>query len=414
MKIRIQPFQCVFFLSIIPLILFQNCAEHSKVNSPVTIDVENTFSKNETVNMSLFADSIFYIPLETDSGIIEKRIFNVSIGNNRIVVYGSPGLFLFNLKSGKFIREISHYGKDPGGYGYLNICPLTDTVVYLQGWKDNVRMIYGFHGEILDTIIVPIGGSDIYQSDYKNPEIYAYKDNLEGAEDSRIYSINKSGKIIKYFKNLQKFEDGDACTEADINFHFVDEKPRFKERFNDTLFEVNRNDLLPKFVFACGNKSLYTRRKDRSNPKFVMGEISVKEGQLYAAMGEEDYYYSVSEILESKKYLFYKVKYKRNSYSSVYIKSKNENYIDKKELVSEILYLNRYGFHNDIDNFLPFWPSSITKDGKYLVGYCEMTDVVKWFEDHPEQATKLPDDLRKIGEKNIEDNPIVMVVKLKE
>ncbi len=388
----------LYFLITLTTTVFYSCSTPKSKDEAIVIDLEHTFDNSNEANLRLFADSIQYIPLETNSEIFENYICGISIVNDRIIVVGYPKILLFDLNSGKFIREIGHVGKDPDGYQMWENRCIMDTVIYTQGWKPKTHIIYGFHSEILDTIEVPIEYSTLYPGKFNDSEIYAYRDNLEGNEDSRLYSINKSGKYVKYFKNYQKYQYAGAFTSSPLNLYYFKGETRFKERFNDTIFEIDNDVLQAKYVFNCG---------DRSMPYEQRGTIKfIDEGKFN--------YYDIKKVLESAQYLFYNFRFHKREYSSLFIKKTHGNYIAKKDLNKEIGKIRFYGFHNDIDNFLPFSPQSITSDGNYLVGYKEMVDVVKWFEDNPEKVAQLPDPLKKLGEKSDTDNIIVMVVKLKQ
>ena len=55
----------------------------------------------------------------------------------------------------------------------------------------------------------------------------------------------------------------------------------------------------------------------------------------------------------------------------------------------------------------------IDRENNKLVGFVTAEDVLSWFDSNPGLASKLPEALKSISQIKPEDNPIVMIGKLK-
>lgn len=71
------------------------------------------------------------------------------------------------------------------------------------------------------------------------------------------------------------------------------------------------------------------------------------------------------------------------------------------------------GFENDLDNFFPMNYNFINSHNE-LIGYLEAYKIEQWFKDNPEKASQLPQHLREFKKLTEHDNPVVMIVRMKE
>ena len=83
--------------------------------------------------------------------------------------------------------------------------------------------------------------------------------------------------------------------------------------------------------------------------------------------------------------------------------------------ISEVDHTNRSPVINDIDNFAPLhsflWSSNQSGE---MVAYMEAGDIADWFEENPEKVKALPQQLQKLSKLTSEDNPVVVIAKLKQ
>jgi hypothetical protein len=107
-------------------------------------------SKKSGLNLSFFADSVVYIPLETNKKSLLRRIAQVRMDDSIIGVSDMRNLFLFK-KDGTFIRAVGRKGKGPAEHLYINNFFLKeDTVCIVSARKVTKHKIDGsFLGENL-------------------------------------------------------------------------------------------------------------------------------------------------------------------------------------------------------------------------------------------------------------------------
>lgn len=81
------------------------------------LNLEDAYKKQETIYSNEFINSVKYIPLETASNcLIGANPIIHSTEKYFIITDNQNHCFLFDRSTGKFIREIGHYGRDPGGF----------------------------------------------------------------------------------------------------------------------------------------------------------------------------------------------------------------------------------------------------------------------------------------------------------
>ena len=140
--------------------------------------------------------------------------------------------------------------------------------------------------------------------------------------------------------------------------------------------------------------------------------IQFKSGKYSAPFFEKhkfDFtqYHNCQTIIENEHLIFFELYFKKRGYYCYFDKRTNQvkspNYKD--------LQIN--GFENDVDGFMPFYPKSIS-DKNELVGFLEPYMIKKWFDENPDKAVKLPPHLQKLRNIQESDNPVVMIVRLKE
>lgn len=392
------------------LIFIMSCnskkTEESNVQQRKTpgIDLIEALDYETTIGTNFFIDSFTYIPLEySEKTTIRNLGKPYLIGDSILLIKGFRRIALFN-KKGDYIKDIGHYGNDPGGY--RNSLPKSDmspyqTTVFAQGWKDNYIEYSLQDGKIVNSLArpkrennVPFKSELIIGSFTKidSSNFLGYVVNFQGNQSEKLVIFNDLGKLLKTYKNHQSFIDTDAVvfspTEGDF-FHY-NKKTFFKEDFNDTVFEVDLNGIEAKYVFNLGDKS----------PPYEEKETLTFSDRVNYAF--------IENIIETDEHLFFYVNYQGEKRIGIYYKL-----LDKTEIanLSEMDDLNSVGLKNDIDDFLPFYPEVI--QGNNIIGVTPAEVVYNWFQSNPEKVGKLPPELRSLKDIPQDGNPVVMIGKLK-
>lgn len=113
-------FLSLFLLAILLTASCKNRSAH--VESAIkTIDIAGAVGKGQIVPLSHIAESIEYIPLETNqSSLIDKLRWNsIVYENNKFYIKYNHSLFIFD-NTGKFLFNFNRYGRGPQEYDYLS------------------------------------------------------------------------------------------------------------------------------------------------------------------------------------------------------------------------------------------------------------------------------------------------------
>lgn len=366
----------------------------SSIQSLKTIDISEAYDNRDKVPLSLFAKSIEYIPLETNEESLIGRgpIFQAT--KEQIILSASNHVFVFSREDGGFIKEIGTHGEGPdesrGIDRYFNE---NTSITYVK--SDRYHFGLTNEGEIVDCIYAPSEDSVFVMNfvHLTDSTFIGFHGNYNCNQKHKLIFFKSNGEIIKTIENQFPCE-----LKVPNSFHFLGregqfpkyrDKVWFKESFNDTLFEVHNDYLVPKAVINLGNRGI--AYEDRIN-------LSSAESQFD--------YFKVQMLDITENQLFFQLTTQGQTFNGIY------NFETEETLLSDIGLPEMHGFVNDLDNFLPFVPQYAT-DNNQLVGYIEAQDVLSWFNENPEKAAQLPDHLKKLGDMKPDDNPVVMIVDLK-
>lgn len=387
-----------FFLIIIFHIFLNSCQSPPKEHNIATIGVEKELGKPlSKMKFSEIFYNIEYIALETPP--------NAVIGNNPIfeatqkyiIVKDRNNCFVFERKSGDFIRKIGKQGSGPNEYQYTRgfIDPVKEIVVF-RGWGSEL-LEYDFSGNFLRSISIP-------EYEFKPPyfsipidytywgdNIVTYFLNLTGEETKLLLVFDRDGEIIHIHDNTNIIHEENTLVgrNNDSQFYHYENNLYFKENFNDTIYQLIHNDLLVHRVMHTG-KYLWPYEF-----KWLTYE---EETQLPL--------FKLTNIFESGSYLFFH--FHLSNQSDKKILGLFDKNLDQLKLLD-----SGSGIDDDIYEFMPFTPFSLTLHNEAM-GYIEGYKVEQWFKENPEKAALLPPGLKKLANVTENDNPVVIFAKLEE
>ena len=376
-----------FVLFIISLFGYQK----SNNENPTLLDLSDALKSTSQIKSSKIVSRFEYIKLSSERNHMIGGSPKFYVNDSVIICISFKQIFLFDRKTGEFIKEIGEHGRGPNAYWATRSVGSVDfknNVIYATAY--NKLIGYSFDNKVISSVDIPY--------EYKNTTPFnknlfaSYIVNQSGDEKRRIILYDlKEKKIVKIFPNHQKYNKiKGKHRKLPYNeswFYKYDERLFFKEYLNDTLYEVKINKLEPRFVFKSGEFS--PPYEDRETFQITK-------------------YHYISNIFENNNFLFFTLSFKKRNHWSIY---------DKKEgkcVVSNFKNKKKCGFKNDIDGFAEFRPLSINHYTNELVGYLSPLEIIEWFEKNPQLIKKLPTHLRNLKNINYTDNPVVMIAKLKE
>ncbi|MCG8476829.1 MAG: 6-bladed beta-propeller [Cytophagales bacterium] len=353
------------------------------------IDLVGALKKQSPLKLSAIAQSVDYIPLETQNSHMINASLDVYENDDYLVISAFRQLYLFDRLSGKFVREIGHYGKDPGGYQRIAWqMPFQETgTLFTETWEPSTLAEYSLEGEILRKITIPVVGYTHFFS-FKD-KLIVYVQNIRGNEAHKLVVFNEDS-IVKVYPNLSHFPQKKKIDCFQIiggqgQFYQFKGKLNFFEKYTDTIFHVGDKNLEPRFAFKMGKYDPpYEKQQDcnhiRSSDQFML----------------------IKDIYETDQFVCFTVGFRKKKFAGLYMKESRQAFLSDSKT-----------YENDIDNFAPFTPIKVSK-GKYMIGYIHAMELVDWFENHPEQIERLPKHLQEFRKIKEDDNPVIMIAKLKK
>jgi len=406
----------IFVSTLIAILVFHNLFGQEENKSQVTvIDLEKHFSRQEEIPLSKFVDKIKYIPLETNpQALIGNLIVNYEVTSDYVIVRqsttGKRQILLFSRETGKFIREIGNQGRGPGEFsmpGFLPYNPIKKELYALNYSRD--ILVYDLSGNYIDIIKVPYLPDPKMVKPTNVPELFTksflqfyeilypdifvgYFQNFSGWENKKIILLTKE-RVLKIFPNYLTWNRGKGDgfmypPGGFAKFYKWDNKVNFLEIFCDTLYEVTKDRLIPRYYFDAGPyKAEYSK-------------------QVEVASKWYDYYF-MSEIKENKNYIFIQFWLKREGYLG-FIEKKNNNLTICKIGSSGISALI-----DDISCLMDVVPNHFAQNNE-MVYIIQPFKLIHWLKENPEKAAQAKNKLPWL--KNIDEfsNPIIAIAKCKD
>lgn len=377
-----------------------------KPEYPITIDVAGSLDNKKTVKLSEIAESIEYIPLETNSKSLFGNIMCFSVTENYIFVRGYGGSILQFTRKGKFVKKIGRVGKGPGEfcqYARFDV-DKQNKLITVYNYHKNKFHYYNFEGKHLYDINSHRGDFENFSVINKIP-VLSYGIHY-GIQDYRLLTFNKDGSFIDKKVNHEKFKKREMTYSISSGFdtymHKYGNSVLYKGQYEDTVLQISSSGkFTPRYIIDHGKYKLPLEKRVEyiGNPKEFFS----------AAKG-----YFKTKILETDKYLFIsKLDYKNRSKSDCGIckKSDYRQYFlenDKGE-PSELI--------NNIDEGPDFYPYFIVN--KNCVGtYIRAHHLLEYIKERKEVTPATNPEAKKKFDtliKNLKegDNPVFIIVKLK-
>lgn len=376
------------------LLCMVSCVEGDRVKSN-SIDLLSSSDGHINI-LSEVAESIRYIPLQTNDSTVIGRIWKLIFRGNRYYINSGDVIFCFD-NEGKYINKLNKKGRGPEEYQLISGFDVSEDNKYMAVKASKELLIYLISSEgftFLRKIPLHIQPHSINFTD-TNYNLLVQYSNEDGTKPFSRIMIDINGDTLGKWPNYLKYSLKDGCVVYSIyetiNYRF-DNKLYTKELQNDTLFVLKgTNSLIPYYTLNSKDKGL--SQEARSN------------GLYFSNHGNE--YLQVQKIFESDTYLYYSIYFQKGNEAYIYNKKSGKKYsIDGKEFLID-----------DISGGVNFEPK-----------YCNNGLFISWndafkFKEHfktqdqkkikvkyPEKANELIDLANKLDEN---DNPVLTIVKMK-
>jgi len=392
-------------LLFVSCLFFFNCShsgEKTEDDGIQEIKVRENLSNTQKVNLSDIASDISYVMLETDEKCLIHHHMTFNCTKDYIITSGNQKAnysvcYVFDRKTGSFVRQISSVGQGPGEY--------TEIVNFWDGKNEQVCVLrHPYY------VFFNLDGTISHQTQrFEHPiisfvaygDLYAgYSPNPIGNNTIRIAFYDQTGAFIDSIPNNRFFERTQRmiAVSNDVWLYVFHDELYFKELFCDTLYHIKDFTLCPRYIFNTGG--LVVPYEIQANPMAVIRRE------------EYEKYISIIKILEDNHSLYFTVEYRSRLYPAIYNKME-----DRLQIMPDISLLSQssrderrqhYGFENDLDGGLPFWPEQIVSDKEMMCVYSAEELLAL-------DISTITDEKLKHVLNNIEEdsNPVVAIITLK-
>jgi hypothetical protein len=394
----------LFILIVTQLVSCSNLQD--KESDLITIDALKALENRQKLTFSTLFDNVVYIPLEqTPKSLVTPDPY-IALTEEYIIARNQgryESLLVFDRRTGKFVREIGTMGRGPKEYSFipLDFYDSNKRIIYTLGSNDNI-LTFNLNGDYLEDIKLPncfgVEGISFLSSGsfdtYLDSTTYvSYISNISGNERKKMILFSKDS-LVKVFPNYLSWKRApskniNVLSLETLFFHY-NNKLFFKEAFNDTLFEVRKDNLIPRFVFSFGKYSM---------------PYELQDEYLSSGKWKESMY--VDRLAENSDYLFFSLRANQKSYLAFYNKD------TKKTKVCMGTDSYPSALIDDINGFLSVIRFNFTSENE-LVSSFEALQVKKWLDSNPEKATLLRDKFPWLMNLTESSNPVVMIAKCKD
>lgn len=363
---------------------------------------EEMLKIKRAIPLSEIADDIEYVRLELNKDAV--------ICANPSVLVTSKYIFIDCLdvlqfsRSGKFIRKVGAMGKGPREYIMAYHISVNEKTEQVFIHSVNKISIWSFNGQFIKEIPLKPGYWKINVTN--TGQFIGWKYICAGNEDNIFALLDEKEKVLSCVPNNTKWPERAFTTSISWStyneFYTLNNQTYFKDMYTDTVYTLSsKNKIIPSYFVDLGKYKI----PDNHRPSFATDKEQRKQltkGYLWA------------NVIESNKYIFINSEgySEKKKYLILRDKIKNSNTV-----VSDNSY-EYSGFANDIDGGMEFWPRHVCND-QWMYTIIPASEFIKTNTEklktnqtakYPEKNKNLKLILANITE---EDNPIVIIVKLK-
>ena len=391
----------LFLKNVLFLSLLISCKAKKTDQNIFIINLNDVAIKS--INVNEIFKQIEYVVLETlPECLLVENDMEVYLTDKYIIANNGmfrDGVYLFDRKTGKFLYEIGKKGQGPGEYNFIfpkafnEKYELFYVIRNLQrigiDINTNKEVERVFRPASTESVLLEMNRLNtsivnIYKMD--SLHYIAYPNNETGNDPYLLVIFDKEGNIVKTYPNHQKYVNYHK-ERSDFNpglFYEFDNHLFFKEHFfNDTVFQVNMDTIIPHIIFDLGKmKPDYTERENPDKNRNC---------------------YWISYVRETTNFIFFSYYKDNDGYYDCYCNKRTG------ELTASLSGSNENrGFVHDNNLYPPFHISYINQEEEVIGVFTasSMLDIMK-----KNKETVYPE---LFGDLKYDDNPIVVIAKLKK
>ena len=385
-----------------------SCKKNTFQSDIKTLNLTSSFNKEgERISLSSIAEKIDYIQLETNSECLIGKIFepNREIQFYNDNIYINSGKILRFNNSGDFLNKIGVNGRGPREFieasSFTSVKSKMNNQIVVYSAKQQKVIYYHDNGNYIKEFPLEFWPSEMT---YINEKLLFI--NAIGGRSNTNYNtitiISNEGEIKKQLLPKKSEANKNLIMTKMNNYYYLKDTLNYWENNYDTIWQITSDfKTIPKYHINIGKDIMPLKMRTKEN--MLNFKIFIK-------------YDMIERLYETNRFLFLRVIYNKKYYNFYYDKISKQ--INSTKFKRPFGKGSHFSFYNDIDGGTPFWPMGRVSDNKMFMlvyGY-EMKDYIakkgKAFDaidmSNREKLLKL------VENSKISDNPILMVVTLKE
>lgn len=355
-----------------------------KKTAPISFDVGITDS-----NLIAVFDSTTIIELKAPEEYLIGKISDVFIHNNKLIIvdkFKGKSIFVFNL-NGEFLYKIGNIGKGPGEYTSINsVGVFQDFITVLDriSWK---FIIYNTEGDFIKEKRFEVCPSEVFMLNQETYIVY-YTD-----QSSSNYTVTIVDSTFKEKEKLFPFQGKRGLMGGKSPFQKMsDTSFIFTPLLCDTIFLITPKEIIPRYHFKINDNAEIADFKEDNQ--------QLPDRDFYKKLFDNDIGRIIS-FFEINNNLY--LQYAKGGCAYILVISKKTNIPLKIKL----------GCLSDISELIPL--EAFNSFDKYIISSIDQYS----FSELPEEFKKFlsqttsAEDMKKIKEHDINDNPLICLFKLK-
>jgi len=315
------------------------------LSPPYNVDLEKCLTEEESFNLSEITKQIDYIPLETSSDILLKRVHQYLFYNDQLLISDFSNLYIYTHE-GKYIKKVGNKGSGPKDHNYVNTLIKDHSSRHLYLLTAGKMNIYDQQADFITSRSFKdkeIRGFAGIMTDPDKFLIYLGSYFKKVGDTSTIYSfaeVDTSGNVIKQIPNVSPIESTfNGMIISPIPFYKYEDKIRYMDYGNDTLKIITNEDNIETYAVCL----LGTMKREVNTAGFSQQQMEELSSKLLTY-----------NICEDKNYLYITL---------IWGVSDKFQYILFDKRTGSTKNIGNKGIVNDLDGGIIFFPQQIEEDG---------------------------------------------------
>lgn len=254
-------------LSLVVMAMLGSCSGKQKTQSVTEegltiIPFESGIEKERKVSLADLAEKVEFIPLQTDTECLIGNLWDNNVVRSKKYFFLACGKSLFQYSlDGKFIRTVGSVGQGPGEYNYITDIDVDDSSqkLFVASTGDKINVYDTETGAFIHAL--PIGFNDFQFRMRNDTTAFRFFYNSTGDVKHRIMISNLQGDTLQVYPRYDLFtvKEGMAYMIGSNSDRFMYRSGNdicYRENYNDTIFTVTEEALVPRYVIDLGKYHL--------------------------------------------------------------------------------------------------------------------------------------------------------------